>query len=125
MLATRRNKLTGLLFLSPALLFVAVFTFYPLMQLVWMSFNSWSLITPPKYIGTGNFERAFTDSQFWVSMIYSLKYTLLITPILMIGGYLLALLTCTNTRLRRFTRAVVFVPVVIGLTDQSASSTSC
>jgi multiple sugar transport system permease protein len=33
----------------------------------------------------------------------------------MIGGYLLALLTCTNTRLRRFTRAVVFVPVVIGL----------
>jgi multiple sugar transport system permease protein len=33
----------------------------------------------------------------------------------MVGGYLLALLTATNTPIRRLTRAVVFVPVVIGL----------
>ena len=33
----------------------------------------------------------------------------------MIGGYLIALLVAPNTPLRRFTRAVVFVPVVIGL----------
>ena len=48
MLATRRNKLTGLLFLAPALLFVLAFTVYPLVQMVWMSFNNWSLITPPE-----------------------------------------------------------------------------
>ena len=100
MLATRRNKLTGLLFLSPALLFVLAFTFYPLAQLVWMSFNSWSLITPPKLIGTGNFTRAFSDTQFWTSLTYSLKYTLFITPILIVGGYLLALLVSTNSPIR-------------------------
>ena len=33
----------------------------------------------------------------------------------MVGGYLLALLVATNTPLRRFTRTVVFIPVVIGL----------
>jgi multiple sugar transport system permease protein len=115
MLATRRNKLTGLLFLAPALLFVAAFTFYPLAQLVWMSFNSWSLITPPKFIGSGNFSRAFADNQFWVSLIYSLKYTLFITPILIIGGYLLALLVAPNSPIRRVTRTLVFIPVVIGL----------
>ena len=115
MLATRRNKLTGLLFLSPALLFVLAFTFYPLAQLVWMSFNSWSLITPPKLIGTGNFTRAFSDSQFWTSLTYSLKYTLFITPILIVGGYLLALLVSTNSPIRRVTRTIVFIPVVIGL----------
>ena len=115
MLATRRNKLTGLLFLSPALLFVLAFTFYPLAQLVWMSFNSWSLITPPKFIGTGNFTRAFSDTQFWTSLTYSLKYTLFITPILIVGGYLLALLVSTNSPIRRVTRTVVFIPVVIGL----------
>ena len=115
MLATRRNKLTGLLFLSPALLFVLAFTAYPLAQLVWMSFNSWSLITPPKFIGTGNFGRAFGDNQFWTSLIYSLKYTLFITPILIVGGYLLALLVSTNSPIRRVTRTVVFIPVVIGL----------
>jgi multiple sugar transport system permease protein len=115
MLATRRNKLTGLLFLSPALLFVLAFTAYPLAQLVWMSFNSWSLITPPKYIGSGNFTRAFGDSQFWTSLTYSLKYTLFITPILIVGGYVLALLVSTNSPIRRVTRTVVFIPVVIGL----------
>ena len=33
----------------------------------------------------------------------------------MIGGFLIALLVAQNSNLRRFTRAVVFVPVVIGL----------
>jgi multiple sugar transport system permease protein len=113
--ATRRDKLIGLVYLSPALLFVLVFTVYPFLQMVWLSFNNWSLITPPKFVGLDNFTRAFNDKQFWVSLTFSLKYTLLITPILMIGGYLLALLTSTNTPLRRFTRTVVFVPVVIGL----------
>jgi multiple sugar transport system permease protein len=112
---TRRDKLIGLAFLAPALLFVLAFTFYPLVQMVWISFHNWSLITPPRFVGSGNFERAFADDQFWVSLTFSLKYTLLITPILMVGGYLLALLTVPNTRLRRVTRTMIFIPVVIGL----------
>ena len=50
-----------------------------------------------------------------MSLLFSLKYTLLITPILMVGGYLLALLTSANTPLRRATRTMIFIPVVIGL----------
>jgi multiple sugar transport system permease protein len=115
MYATRRHKLTGLLYVAPALLFVLVFTAYPFMQMVWMSLNNWSLITPPRFVGLDNYTRMAADKQFWVSFGYSLKYTILITPILMIGGFLVALLTSTNTPLRRFTRTVVFVPVVIGL----------
>jgi multiple sugar transport system permease protein len=115
MYATRRFKLIGLLYLSPALLFVLVFTAYPLAQMIWVSFNSWSLITPPKYIGIDNYTRAFSDRQFWTSLTYSLEYTLLITPILIVGGYLVALLVAGNSALRRFTRTVVFIPVVIGL----------
>jgi len=115
MYARRRHKLIGLLYLAPALLFVLAFTAYPLIQLAWVSFNNWSLITPPRYVGIDNFGRAFSDRQFWVSLGYTLKYTLLITPILMVGGYLLALLVSPNSPLRRFTRAVIFVPVVIGL----------
>lgn len=115
MYATRRYKLIGLLYLSPALLFVLIFTAYPLIQMIWISFNSWSLITPPKFIGLGNFTRAFADKQFWTSLTYSLEYTVLITPILMVGGYAIALLVTGNSALRRFTRTVVFIPVVIGL----------
>jgi multiple sugar transport system permease protein len=115
MYATRRYKLIGLLYLSPALLFVLLFTAYPFIQMIWVSFNSWSLITPPRFIGIDNYTRALSDRQFWVSLTYSFQYTLLITPILMVGGYLVALLTAGDSALRRFTRTLVFIPVVIGL----------
>ena len=115
MYATRRYKLIGLMYMAPAVLFVLAFTAYPFIQMVWLSLNSWSLITPPRFIGIDNFTRAFSDRQFWVSLGYSLQYTLLITPILMVGGYLVALLVSGNSGLRRLTRTVVFVPVVIGL----------
>jgi multiple sugar transport system permease protein len=112
---TRRDKLVGIALLAPAVLFVLAFTFIPLLGTAWISLNNWTLITPPKFVGLANFERAFNDDQFWVSLTYSLKYTILITPILMIGGYLIALLTTSNTALRRTTRTIVFIPVVIGL----------
>ena len=113
--AGKRSRLTGFLYLAPALAFVLAFTAYPFVQMIWVSFHNWSLITPPSFVGVANFEKALDDSQFWTSLGFTLKYTLLITPILMIGGYLIALLTSSNTLISRFTRAIVFVPVVIGL----------
>lgn len=110
-----RRKLVGLAYVMPALLFVLAFTLYPFARMFWISLNNWSLITPPEYVGLDNFTRAFEDDQFWGSLGFTLKYTVLITPILMVGGYLLALLTATDTWMRRFTRTVVFIPVVIGL----------
>ena len=112
---TTRRKLTGLWYVLPALLFVVAFTAWPFIQMVWISLNEWSLITPPSFVGLENYIEAFTDSQFWVSLRFTLKYTLLITPILMIGGYLIALLVTPNSRLSRATRTFVFTPVVIGL----------
>lgn len=116
---TANSRLIGALYLAPAVLFVLAFTVFPLTQMIWMSFHNWSLIESPTWVGLANFIRAYNDRQFWVSLGFTLKYTLYITPILMIGGYLLALLLSKNTPLRQFTRAIVFVPVVIGLSVSS------
>jgi multiple sugar transport system permease protein len=112
---SKRARLIGLAYLAPALAFVLVFTVYPLGRMAWMSLHSWSLLTPPVFVGLDNYERVFGDRQFWVSFLFTLKYTALITPVLIVGGYLLALLTAHNSPLRKVTRTVVFVPVVIGL----------
>jgi multiple sugar transport system permease protein len=114
-----RGRLLGLLYVAPAVLFVVFFTAYPLVQMVWMSFHNWSLLEPPRWIGLANYERAFSDNQFWVSLRFTLKYTLYLTPILMVLGFLIALLVAPNTPLRKVTRAIVFVPVVIGLSASS------
>lgn len=112
---SRAKRLVGFLYVAPALAFVLVFTIYPLVQMVWMSLHNWSLIAARKYVGAGNFIKAWNDPQFWISLEFTLKYTAIITPILMISGYLLALLTAENKLLQQFTRSIVFLPVVIGL----------
>jgi len=112
---TRRNRFIGLAYVAPALAFVLAFTVYPLGRMIWMSLHDWSLITEPRFIGLDNYRQAFGDRQFWVSFLFTLKYTVLITPVLIVGGYLLALLTAPASRMRAITRTVIFVPVVIGL----------
>jgi multiple sugar transport system permease protein len=110
-----RSRLVGLAYLAPAVAFVLAFTAYPLAQMLWMSLHNWSLLTPPRFVGLANYRRAFADHQFWVSFVFTLKYTAIITPVLIVGGYLLALLTSQPSALRRLTRTCVFIPVVIGL----------
>ena len=119
MYSTTRGKVLGLLYLAPLVIFVAMFTAYPLVQMFWMSFHNWSIIEPARWVGGANFVRAWNDNQFWVSLGFTLKYTLYLTPILMVGGYLIALLVAQNTLLRKVTRGIVFVPVVIGLSVSS------
>ena len=117
--ATRRGTLIGLAYLAPAVIFVALFTAYPLVQMIWMSFHNWSIIEPARWVGFANYARAWSDNQFWISLGFTLKYTLYLTPILMIGGYLIALLVADNSPLRKVTRGIIFVPVVIGLSVSS------
>lgn len=113
------GRYVGLLYAAPAILFVLVFLIYPLGQLVYTSLTSASLLGGGEYVGFRNYERAWNDPQFWTSLLFTLKYTLYITPILMGLGFLLALLTADNTRLKKLTRGVVFLPVVIGLAVSS------
>ncbi|MGH6925811.1 MAG: carbohydrate ABC transporter permease [Propylenella sp.] len=119
MYSSSNSRTIGMLYLMPALLFVLVFTAYPLVQMLWMSLHNWSIIEPARWVGFNNFVRAYNDRQFWVSLGFTLKYTIYLTPILMVLGYLIALIVAQNTPLRQFTRAIVFVPVVIGLSVSS------
>lgn len=115
----RKAGLIGLLYATPALLFVFALTIYPLGQLIRTSMTNKSLLGGGRFIGMENYVRAFNDPTFWSSLLFTLKYTIFITPILMVGGFLLALLTWQNTRLKQVTRGVVFLPWVIGLGTSS------
>jgi multiple sugar transport system permease protein len=105
--------------MAPALLFVGVFVLIPLGQLVAVSLTDRSLLGGGKFIGFANYSRIWTDSSFWRALEFTAKYTLVLTPILMGLGFALALLTVDNTPLKRLTRTIVFLPVVIGLSSSS------
>lgn len=113
------NRLVGMAFLGPALLFVLVFVFYPLSQLIYVSMTSESLLGGGQFVWFDNYIFAFADRSFWSSFLFTLEYILIITPILMGFGFLLALLVTENRPLVRITRGVIFMPVVIGLASSS------
>jgi multiple sugar transport system permease protein len=115
----RRRALVGLAFVAPALLFVAVFVLYPLAELFRLSLTSSSLLGGEKYVGWSNYTKAWDDETFWNALLFTLKYTAYITPILIVSGFLLALLALAPVRLSRLTRTVVFLPFVIGLGSSS------
>jgi multiple sugar transport system permease protein len=115
----KRNGWVGLAWLSPTLLFVSVFVLWPMVHLVWLSFTSTSLLGGGEWVGFKNYITAFNDPKFWAAFRFTLLYTVILTPILMGLGFALALLVSPNTPLRRVTRTVTFLPVVIGLASSS------
>jgi multiple sugar transport system permease protein len=109
----------GLAYVAPALVFVLAFVAWPLIRLFRMSLTGQSLFGGGGFVGWGNYLKAWNDDTFWSALRFTLKYTLCITPILMLGGFLLALIAAESNRIARITRGIVFLPVVIGLGSSS------
>ncbi|MCO1579052.1 sugar ABC transporter permease [Crossiella sp. SN42] len=57
----RRNFLTVLGFMSPAIIGFAVFFGYPLIATIYFSFTRYDLINAPEWLGFGNYIRMFTS----------------------------------------------------------------
>ena len=113
------RKSEGFLYVLPALAFVTAFVLWPLAQLAYLSLTDTSLLGGGKFIGFDNYSKAFEDKSFWRALQFTLKYTVFITPLLMGLGFALALLTAPNRPVRQITRAIIFMPVVIGIGSSS------
>ncbi len=76
----QRHQLLGLLFLLPAVLYVAIFYVYPIILNVMMSFQRYtarSFVTgEAPFIGFGNFNRLFSNPDFMVALHNTLIFTL-------------------------------------------------
>lgn len=110
---------TGLLLVSPAVLFVLVFVFAPLVVAVFISLTDFPLIGPYHYVGLKNYETAWSDPVFGRSILYTLLYTVLVTPPILALGYGLAVLVRSNRRGATVLRTIFFLPFVIGLSTIS------
>ncbi len=110
---TRKTSLTPYLFLTPALIVIAVFLLYPIFAVVYYSFTDYNIVTPPVWIGVENYQRLASDPIFWLALKNSFIY-LLVTPALIVLSILLAI--AVNRRLPGINafRALFFIPVISG-----------
>jgi multiple sugar transport system permease protein len=110
----------GLLFASPTALFVILLFLVPIILVFQMSASDWPLFTGRQ--GTNlpdNFAEAIDNRFFWPSIVFTLKYTVITTVILIALGLGLALLVQESTRWKGLLRTVILVPSALGLASAS------
>src|SRR5262249_44370361 len=76
------------------------------------SFNDWNLLSPPKFIGLGNFQELFGDPNFWNALRYTLTFIALYVPTVFILGLALALFLNKKLPGVALVRTSTFLPVV-------------
>ena len=78
----RRKAIEGYLYISPFLIGFVIFTLYPLIASLYLSFTNFNLISDPTWVGLENYQRAFTgDNLFWSSLERTARYALLVVPL--------------------------------------------
>lgn len=105
----------------PALVLLAIFTYYPIVEVIRISFTDWNLINDSyKYVGFKNWEWLFAGSGTKY-LLNSLKITALYSlgeiAITLGGGLLFALLFNQITKTFSVLRAVVFMPRYVAMSS--------
>jgi multiple sugar transport system permease protein len=109
----RREELTAWLFISPIVLGILIFQFYPTLFSFYISFNQWNLLSPPKWIGLNNYVELFTIDRFFKNtMINTATYALATVFAGLALGLIFAVLLNQDIRGKYLYRAIYFVPVI-------------
>jgi raffinose/stachyose/melibiose transport system permease protein len=102
------------LYILPGLAAYLIFTFFPLLQTVRLSFYEWDGLTPKKWIGLDNYRELWRTPEihkaFWHSVQLILYYAVFS---IVIGLFLTAVLTRFRVRGFLFFRTVLFMPQTI------------
>jgi putative chitobiose transport system permease protein len=109
----KKFSLTPYLFLTPALLVIAVFLLYPIGAVVYYSFTDYNIITPPVWVGLKNYQQLLGEDLFWKALSNSFIY-LLVTPALIFLSIVLAIIVNRKLPGINAFRTLFFIPVISG-----------
>ena len=111
-----RDAVAAGIFLTPALLILGIFLFYPIVYLLYLSFTTGSFtVTGIEWVGLRNYQRLFTDADFWQvigNTAYFTIATVIPTIIIPLG---LAVLLNRALALRGVLRTAYFIPSITSL----------
>ncbi len=99
-------------FLLPGLVGLSLFVLYPILSSFWLAFQDWNLLSPPEFVGLGNFQELLGDGDFWRALRYTLTFIVLYVPIVFVLGLALALFLNQKIPGMLLVRASSFLPVV-------------
>ncbi len=110
----RRDLRNGLLFTSPWLVGLLVFTIYPIIASMYFSFTDYSVLKAPRWIGLANYIELFTgDKLFPRSLVNTLYYAAFSLPLGLVGSVLLALMLNKKLTGMSIYRTIFYLPNVV------------
>ena len=106
------HPLMPYLLVLPATLYLLVFQIFPLLQELWLSFTSTSLLSSgqSEWVGLANYRDLIGDPDFRKAILITLIYTVVCVVAAISLGLLSALLLDAPFRGRGFARAAVTIP---------------
>jgi len=110
-----KNKITPYALLLPSFTIIAVFIVYPILYLLWGSFFRILPGGGRGFVGLANFTMIFKDPDFLNSVLMTLKFNIIITPVQIILAMGLSLLLNRNYVLVRVSRTLIYIPVAINM----------
>ncbi len=104
----------GWLFVTPFTIIFAAFLVAPIGYAFWMSLRSKTLATGDRFVGLGNYAKAFTDPIFLHGLGRVALYAIVMVPVQIAVALAAALVLDTlTTRLSKFSRLMIFVPYAV------------
>lgn len=114
------KKLKPYLFIAPALFIFLVFSIYPIINMVQLSFYEWNLISPEKvFVGFQNFISLFQDVEFQQTLWNTFIYMFVTVGLSLLFSIALALFLKKDTRVNRFLQSLVFSPYIVSMASIS------
>ncbi len=110
----RSESFTAWAFMTPGLLLLAVFVFWPIIYSIPLALTDYSVISDTHYVGLDNFEAAFKDRNFLISIWNSLVYVLIV-PFLQIFSILMVVLVNSRIPGIKIFRTTYYIPVVTSM----------
>ncbi|GAA3230090.1 sugar ABC transporter permease [Actinocorallia longicatena] len=108
-----RDNLTAYGFLSGALICFALFSWYPMIREIILSFQENNFVDPPVWVGTQNYTDVFQDSAFAPAWKNTAMFTLLALLCGYIIPFVIALVLNELRHARGYLRFVVYLPVML------------
>jgi len=118
--ATHGGAIAGWLYATPTALFVLLLFVLPLLLVLQMSGSDWPLLGGNQgWNMPDNYEDAVTNRFFTDSVVFTLKYTILTTVILLALALGLGLLVQESSRWKGLLRTSFLIPSALGLASAS------
>ncbi|MEZ4670064.1 MAG: sugar ABC transporter permease [Anaerolineae bacterium] len=109
----RREALSFYILILPWVIGFLAFLAYPMLRSLYLSFTSYNLLSPPEWVGLRNFQRIFSDPDFWQSLKVTLLYALGSVPGGTIIALALAMVLAQKLRGVNFWRTIFFLPSIL------------